>query len=223
MKRRPLAYLTASAMLLAAACEDDEGPSSSGGDAPVDSPSPLDALDTKIPDGPTPDGMLPDAGDAGVEDTRVSVDCGAVCNKQALFNIPGYLARFGDEGRTIDVSACLGNVCGSIRAERLGGQNPDISSRMGRTTSVELSADGWLTVWLSGGPPPDAQQEVRLRIATTTGRQLIDYTGNATGQEHCPGGAACVHCQAIVVDIDPADAGQAVDSADPARAGHCGP
>jgi hypothetical protein len=71
--------------------------------------------------------------------------------------------------------------------------------------------------------PPDAQQEVRLRIATTTGRQLIDYTGNATGQEHCPGGAGCVHCQAIVVDIDPADAGQAVDSSDPARAGHCGP
>jgi hypothetical protein len=201
MKRRPLAYLAASVMLLAAACEDDEGASSSAGDAPVDSPSPLDALDTKIPDG---------------------VDCGAVCNQQALFNIPGYLARFGDEGRTIDVSACLGNVCGSVRVERLG-QNPNSTAHMGRSPSVVLSADGWLTVWLSGGPPPDAQQEVRLRIATTTGRQLIDYTGNATGQEHCPGGAGCVHCQAIVVDLDPADAGQAVDSADPARAGHCGP
>jgi hypothetical protein len=180
-------------------------------DAPVDQPAPLDTVETRSPD-------VTDS--PPVVDAGPGVDCPAVgCRDEAVFNVPGYLARFGDDGRTIDVTACLASTCGTVKAERLG-QNAQLSAQTGLPTSVDLSSDGWLRVYIRGDSPPDAQQEVRLRIATIGGQQLINYMGHATGEEHCPNGAGCGRCQAIIVDIDPADAGQAVDSGDP-RAGHC--
>lgn len=207
-------FLTVTLCLLAAACADDKGGSGAptgGTDAPVDQPAPLDTLETRSPD-------VPDS--APVVDARVGVDCPAIgCRDEAVFNLPGYLARFGDDGRNIDVTACLGGTCGTVRAERLG-QSAYLSAQTGLPTTVDLATNGWLRVYIGGGSPPDAQLEVRLRIATIGGQQLINYTGQATGEEHCPNGAGCGRCQAIIVDIDPADAGQSVDSGDPS-AGHC--
>jgi hypothetical protein len=208
-------FLTLTLCLLAAACADDEGgptPPTGGTDATIDQPAPLDAVDTRSPD----------VGDSQpVVDAGPSVDCAAIgCRDQAVFNVPGYLARFGDDGRNIDVTACLGSACGTVRAERLGTQTSLVSAPTGASISLDLSSDGWLRVYIHGGAPPDARQEVRLQIATVGGRQLINYMGQATGQEHCPGGAGCGRCQAAIVDIDPADAGQSVDSGDP-RGGHC--
>jgi hypothetical protein len=208
--RSALVHTLAVAVLLIGACEDDAGPVDARpgvGDAPVD-----------VPAAPG------DAGALDVADARVSVDCpGIGCRDQAVFNIAGYLASFGEDGRSVDVTACVGSACGSVRA-LFTAQSATLSGQMGTIdTSVELYADGWLRVYVRGGAPPDAQQEVQLRIVTTTGRTLINYTGRATGEQHCPNGAGCNRCQALVVDVDPADAGQPVDSGDPARAGHCGP
>ena len=214
MKLPAQSFLAVTLCLLAAACADDKGgpgAPTDGTDAPVDQPALLDTVETRSPDGT--DGPP-------VVDARAGVDCALIgCRDQAVFNVPGYLARFGDDGRTIDVTACLGSTCGTVRAEGLG-QNAYLSAQTGLPTSVDLSSDGWLRVYIRGGSPPDAQQEVRLRIATRAGQPLINYMGHATGEEHCPGGAGCGRCQAIIVDIDPADAGQAVDSGDPS-AGHC--
>jgi hypothetical protein len=214
MKLSPQSLLAATLCLLAAACADDKGDPggpTGGTDAPVDQPAPLDTLETRSPD-------VTDS--PPVVDAGAGVDCPAIgCRDEAVFNVPGYLARFGEDGRNIDVTACLGSTCGTVRAERLG-QSANLSAQTGLSTRVDLRSDGWLRVNITGGSPPDAQQEVRLRIATIGGQQLINYMGQATGEEHCPNGAGCNRCQAVIVDIDPADAGQTTDSGDP-RAGHC--
>ena len=213
MKLPLCSLLAVTSCLLAAACEDDKGPTGTTGgmDAPADQAGPIDAADAGSPD-------LSDT--SPVVDAGGGVDCPAIgCRDQAVFNIPGYLTRFGDSGRNIDVTACLGSTCGSVRAEGLG-QSATLSARTGLTTSVELASSGWLTVFVRGSAPPDAQLAVQLRIVTTGGQQLINYMGPATGEEHCPNGAGCGRCQALIVDIDPADAGVPADSGDP-RAGHC--
>jgi hypothetical protein len=215
MKFPAQSFLVITLYVLAAACEDDKGGPGSptgGMDAPVDQPPPQDTGEVRSPD-------VTDS--SPVVDARVSVDCPAVgCRDEAVFNVPGYLARFGEDGRNIDVTACLGSACGTVRAERLGTQASLVTPQTGASISLHLSSDGWLRVYIHGGAPPDARQEVRLQIATVGGPQLINYMGQATGEEHCPGGAGCGRCQAAIVDIDPADAGQPADSGDP-RAGHC--
>jgi hypothetical protein len=65
-------------------------------------------------------------------DTPIGVDCpGIACGDQAVFNMPGYLARFVEAGRTVDLNARLGSVGGSLRAERLGGGRIPISAVTG--------------------------------------------------------------------------------------------
>ena len=215
-----VACLAMSTLILAGACEDDPEritPKDPALDAAID-PGDAGVQDADVR--PPIDAAI-DLGDAGVQDAdvRPGVDCAAIgCRDQVIFDVASYLARFGDDGRTVDVTACVGNMCGSLRVERLGA-NAFASGHSGAAIAVELSSDGRLTVFIRGAAPPDAEQQVQLRISSTSGRQLINYTGRATGQEHCPGGGGCGRCQAILVDLDSADAGQVVDSGDP---GHCG-
>jgi hypothetical protein len=171
--------------------------------------------------GSTPDLGIPRmdaAGDTPMQDAHPGVDCAAIgCGDDLSFRVPGFLTRFGEDAKIVDVTACRASSCGSARLQWLsdqasrwdpvdGGLGSVGGSLLNDTLVVSFSDDT-----RSPGLTPH-QDQVSLRVVTSAGRPLIDFRGQVTTQVFCPGGLGCGICESVTVQLDQADGGQAVDA-----------
>ena len=205
----PFAHLLAIVLTAAlVACTDDKG---NGADRPIDLADNA-GLDAAADAAPTD---VPPIADA---DARPSVDCAAIgCGDDVSFRVPGFLTRFGEDAKIIDVTACRASSCGSARLQWLsenasrwdpvdGGPAAVGGSLLNDTLVVSFSDD---TQSPSLTPHQD---QVSLSVVTSAGRPLIDFRGQVTTQVFCPGGLGCGICESVSVQLDQADGGQAIDA-----------
>jgi hypothetical protein len=223
-----IAYILPVAVLAQlAGCADDDPP---GPAAVMDARAevPGDASEAGLPDaaGDVPDAVVSDA--QSDQEVRPSVDCAAIgCGDALSFRVPGFIARFGAEARLIDVTVCRGTSCEDARVQLQENGGVNVTQADGGPASVGASLlSDTLRVSFTPAAPPAAvmprQEQVDLRIVTSTGRSLVSFRTQAPVEVFCPGGLACGICEAITVDLDSADGGQPVDANDhPGRGGVC--
>jgi hypothetical protein len=211
-----------------AGCADDDPP---GPAAMMDARAEVlgdAAAETWLPDAPddVPDALVSDT--QPDQEVRPGVDCAAIgCGDALSFRVPGFIARFGAEARLIDVTVCRGTSCEDARVQLQENGGVNITQADGGPASVgaSLLSDTLRVSFRPAAPPTTVmprQEQVDLRIVTSTGRSLVSFRTQAPVEVFCPGGLACGICEAITVDLDTADGGQPVDANDhPGRGGVC--
>jgi hypothetical protein len=223
MKRSFLHLFTMFAAATLGGCSDDKG--SGNADAATDAAGDSVSETARL-DGPDAPADGPDAGTDAVGDVRPNVDCAAVgCGAAVSFRVPDFIARFGADARLIDVTVCRGSVCADARVQLFPNGGTTVTPGDGgpaRTGASLVNDNLGVTFDPETSPTGMARQEqVVLRIVTSTGRLLVDFRTQAPVEVFCPGGLSCGICETITVNLDSADGGQAVDANHPGSGGVC--